>query len=1127
MKLKTMLAVVAGALGLCASAEVTVLNGTSFEGKDAGTVLPADIPDDSGVTWEATDAENTKLNICTYDDDAYTYSQDGTNPRLSKFGATQDNCLNVDTKIGKPLYRNVDATMGSYFDSLVKFTACDTVPESYENAKLIVYVLENEEVTPWTTNLFVRAQGGDYDLGYIDYSDWHRLTIKSFSNVNNVSGKPVPGFALYLDGNPLDAKDGDYADKCGATEASLSNNAKVLYKAKKLFLSLDPDGDDGDTIKGVGFDGKGWIDDVALTADAPIPAAADLKFATVKIGEKIASFVVDGVMYTTDADAQIIGGKVAVSEITYNPGYFGPDYLELGANSGDELELDHEAKDIVAKILDKNYASIEEALDEAQDDDVIVLQANVDVEVETTITVEKSVTIDLNGWTVTGAENVGVFTIEVGTAVTFIDESEAGTGAVKAQGTGYAAYLKAPGEGEEGESASLSISGGTFAGVAEDGDFGGDDRTLAITLTGGWFLNDPNDTYLEGTGYEAVQDETHDNYWKVQEKQIKQGTVIILVDGDVKTTLDPQEVGTTVDLTAIDGLKETWQKLNWADVKDPTAYEVVEGEQTLSATTDIDLTFNVDCYEIGSADNLKTLADAVAGGYDTTDKTFKQTDDINWQDEDGVFPGIGTYSNSDSSKPGFKGTYDGNDKAINNIKVASAKYAGIFTQLYGTVQNLTVEDVSVDGTIDYSTQESTAAHNKGAYVFTSEVGGAMVVSHVWGGTVKNVTTKGAFGSTEAPLTGSAGGIVCRVTGNATIENCVNEADLYGASAKIAGIMIICQAGADDAGEDGKGVVIKNCENKGSINWVNKGSDDVAGGYAGIAAYVGNGKKVKIEGCTNSGAVNCTLENADVGQIVGKITGSSVVVTAGTFTVAADQLVIGSTALDGFNFATIDDTAVTLVADNALAVGGSYKVMSPRKGADDANKATATIEFTAAEQTVSFDQSLATAKFAITSTTGVIATNEAENVITFTAKAAPVVDDPTVTDPTDIPAGTKVSEIFKDVPADLANADASKFATWCQGKAIEGGASVGAAGAEAKLDAFLLNCANDETAVEAAKEAFKIPEITVNADGSVTVTSPEGTYNGTVTIKGSATVDGKYELDADNAEAKFFKAILSL
>ncbi len=59
------------------------------------------------------------------------------------------------------------------------------------------------------------------------------------------------------------------------------------------------------------------------------------------------------------------------------------------------------------------------------------------------------------------------------------------------------------------------------------------------------------------------------------------------------------------------------------------------------------------------------------------------------------------------------------------------------------------------------------------------------------------------------------------------------------------------------------------------------------------------------------------------------------------------------------------------------------------------------------------------------------------------------------------------------------------------------------------DAFLLNCSPDDLAT--AKEAFKVPSITVDAEGNVTVGTPDGAgFNGTIQTLGKSAIDAEEE-----------------
>ena len=127
----------------------------------------------------------------------------------------------------------------------------------------------------------------------------------------------------------------------------------------------------------------------------------------------------------------------------------------------------------------------------------------------------------------------------------------------------------------------------------------------------------------------------------------------------------------------------------------------------------------------------------------------------------------------------------------------------------------------------------------------------------------------------------------------------------------------------------------------------------------------------------------------------------------------------------------------------------------------------------------------------------------------------------VTDNTPIADLPCLSDADKTALA-AAEVSATKVSAWAKGN---GKVTIGTD--TIKLEAFLLNVENTDTAIAAEKAAFKIPSITVNADGTVTVTEPTGSYNGTITIKGSTTPNGDFTLPVTDTSARFFKAFLGL
>ena len=101
------------------------------------------------------------------------------------------------------------------------------------------------------------------------------------------------------------------------------------------------------------------------------------------------------------------------------------------------------------------------------------------------------------------------------------------------------------------------------------------------------------------------------------------------------------------------------------------------------------------------------------------------------------------------------------------------------------------------------------------------------------------------------------------------------------------------------------------------------------------------------------------------------------------------------------------------------------------------------------------------------------------------------------------------------PSDTETKD--KYDTWATTYSVADG--------ESSEEAFLLNCAPNAEAVAAAKEAFKVT-ITVNADGTVTVTAPDD-YNVTPKIQGKQTLSNTEEWHDKTDGDKFFRAVLEL
>ena len=237
---------------------------------------------------------------------------------------TPTKALEVKTKFGNPLSLNAidggSATnipaSGIYFDSLVKFTVCDDVPEqAYDGAKIIMWLQESEVNNQTTTNIMVRAGyvNSDYTCATNDYvcyqftgniEQYHRVTIKTWASI--FDGNDVPGFAIFLDGVKVNIADGM------AMDSSVSDSLKeatTLIGANAVFPSIVQGNAAGkSTISSVAFDGTGYITDLVFTDEAPFAAAEDY---VAPGGTLVVGGVEQDPWYTLDELATTLNGIAA------------------------------------------------------------------------------------------------------------------------------------------------------------------------------------------------------------------------------------------------------------------------------------------------------------------------------------------------------------------------------------------------------------------------------------------------------------------------------------------------------------------------------------------------------------------------------------------------------------------------------------------------------------------------------------------------------------------------------------------------------------------------------------------------------------------------------------------------
>lgn len=217
---------------------------------------------------------------------------------------------------------------------------------------------------------------------------------------------------------------------------------------------------------------------------------------------------------------------------------------------------------------------------------------------------------------------------------------------------------------------------------------------------------------------------------------------------------------------------------------------------------------NSNTYYIANDTDLKAFRDKVNAGEAFAGKTITLTDDVDLKNEEWTPIGV-----KDGNK--FKGTFDGQGNSIKNMKIENGPdYAAFF----GAVENATVKDLTVEGSVSGSNVAGIAGRVDGSSKLI------------------NCTNKATVTGTS-----KAAGIVVKIEANNTlVENCINEGVISGDANNnatyAAGIAVFAAEGTFN---------IKDCKNNGAISAYR------AGGVVYDVSDNGNGS---ITGCTNTGAV---------------------------------------------------------------------------------------------------------------------------------------------------------------------------------------------------------------------------------------------------------------------------------
>ncbi len=455
-----------------------------------------------------------------------------------------------------------------------------------------------------------------------------------------------------------------------------------------------------------------------------------------------------------------------------------------------------------ARIGDTYYATLQTAINKANNDETIELLANVNNNVTFTAVSAKELTLDLNGYTITSEDN-STITVSNGNHVIIKDPSEPSTGMIVSTADNCEAIaVKDNGNVTFVSGTAYHPVNGVYLYTAGDNN--------KFTMTGGTIKVDDNGIVLTvSTGEATVKD------GNLLIENMNQGGISALafngtinIEGGNISNIAKVETGWEGKVSITGGtftfannetfVKGTIAPFHYAVENENGTFTVIKNDVVLNGTG-----VENDPYLISNVNELMWFRDYV--NLNGTEVHAALTNNIDMSDLRWV--SIGT------SDKKFTGTFDGRNNTLSNLN-ADDNQCGLFRYTHNaTVKNLTIENVTVI--------EPLQDHN-----------GTGAVIGVGSGTtrVENITVKGKI-AVAGKRAGAIVGYVysglyaenCHVIGSGIDESYVNA--FYWASGGIIGF----SAPVDGHSE------IKNCSVKDIKIWAEHhyGAGAIAGTFKGL------------------------------------------------------------------------------------------------------------------------------------------------------------------------------------------------------------------------------------------------------------------------------------------------------